>query len=107
VGELGHQEATKDEFLTYILRPGRIRGLTLALAVVMELELPMTHLRTAACHCWCYLPFGPLFSRVGARWMGGILHSVTFLIDFSLAHNTVQELCIRPCASPDCEDDRR
>jgi hypothetical protein len=41
-------EAANDEFLTYIPKPVRIRVLTLALAAVMELNLPMTALKTAA-----------------------------------------------------------
>jgi hypothetical protein len=71
-------EEANDEFLTYILRPGRIMGLTLALVALMELDLLMTTLKTAAL---CCLSFG-LFSGVGAGWMGETLHSVSCLTNF-------------------------
>jgi hypothetical protein len=42
-------EAANDESLTYILRPGRIMGLTLALVASMELDLLMTGLKLQPC----------------------------------------------------------
>jgi hypothetical protein len=71
-------EEDSDVFLTYILRPGRIMVLTLTLVALMELDLLMTALKTAAL---CCLSFG-LFSGFGDGWMGGILHSVSCLTNF-------------------------
>jgi hypothetical protein len=52
-------------------------GLTLALVALMDLDILLTALKTAALCCLSF----DLFSRVGAGWMGGILHSVSCLTD--------------------------
>jgi hypothetical protein len=62
-------EEANDEFLTYILRPGRIMGLTMYLVALIEMDLLMTALKTAAL---CCLSFVLLFSGFG---LGGWVES--------------------------------